>query len=208
MNPQGNRFFVTVDSGTLELNDRQVVQSSRSPTLSMNAAMSSCYPIGFGSLLLPFLLLGQSFAPKLAPTNPVELRSLQGSWVGGTLTQETPGGPFARSAEKITVSIKGNSFHFHRDTNFWFSTTIALPTGTQPQQLHATIRTNAPSQGTNAIGKVVVALVKVEGETLTLATRGDGSDDAPTGFEGDKVTLYEFQKVGSKPVSNPPLEIK
>jgi hypothetical protein len=55
---------------------------------------------------------------------------------------------------------------------------------------------------------VVVALVKVEGETLTLATSGDGSDDAPTGFEDEKVTLYEFQKVASKSAVTPSLEIK
>lgn len=170
--------------------------------------MASSLLLGLCSFLLPSCLLAQSFAPKLAPSHPVELRSLQGSWVGGTLSQETPGGPYSRSAEKLTVTIKGSSFHFHRDTNFWFSTTIALPTGTQPQQLHATIRTNAPSQGTNAIGKVVVALVKVEGETLTLATSGDGSDDAPTGFEDEKVTLYEFQKVASKSAVTPSLEIK
>lgn len=167
--------------------------------------MPSKLNLGLGSLLLPSLLLGQSFAPKLSPTHPVELRSLQGTWVGGTLSQETPDGPVSKSPEKITVSFKGNLFHFHRDTNFWFSTTIALPSGTQPQQLHATIRTNAPSQGTNAIGKVVIALVKVEGETLTLAARGDGSEDPPAGFEGDKVTLYEFRKEPSKPAGKTPL---
>lgn len=170
--------------------------------------MPSVFHLGLGGLLVPSLALAQSFAPKLAPAQSVELRSLQGSWVGGTLSQDVPGGPFTRSTEKITVSIKGSSFHFHRDTNFWFSTTISLPKGTEPQQLHATIRTNAPSQGTNAIGKVVIALVKVEGETLTLATRGDGSEDPPTGFDGDKVTLYEFQKVPSKPAVNTPKEMK
>jgi uncharacterized protein (TIGR03067 family) len=155
-------------------------------------------------LLLPCLLQGQSFAPKLAPAAPVDLQRLQGTWVGGTLVQDGPTGALVKSPEKITISIQGDSFHFHRDTNFWFSTTIELPKGKIPQQLRATIRTNAPSQGTNAIGKVVVSLVKVEGETLTLASKGDGDDNVPTGFEGENVMLYELQKVQEKPARSVP----
>ena len=51
-----------------------------------------------------------------------------------------------KSDGKITITITGNSFHFHRDTNFWFETTITLPAGTDPQQLHATIKDCPPSQ--------------------------------------------------------------
>ena len=109
--------------------------------------------------------------------------------------QETPGGPFVKTAGTITIEITGNSFHFHRDTNFWFETTITLPSGTDPKQLHATIKDNAPSQGSNAIGKVVVAVFKIEDGTLTLAARGDGSEETPMGFEDEKVTRYELRKV-------------
>lgn len=31
------------------------------------------------------------------------------------------------SHQKITITITNNSFHFHRDKNFWFATTITLP---------------------------------------------------------------------------------
>jgi len=127
------------------------------------------------------------------PSTGTALQRLQGSWEGVALGQETPGGPFVKSAGTITIKITGNSFHFHRDTNFWFETTITLPAGTNPQQLRATIEHSAPPEGSN--GKVVVAIFKVEDETLTLAARGDGSEETPISFEDAKVTRYELRKV-------------
>src|SRR5215203_2114153 len=56
-----------------------------------------------------------------------ELQLLQGTWEGAVVGDKSP--------EKITITITGNSFHFHRDTNFWFDTTITLPAGTNPKQL-------------------------------------------------------------------------
>ena len=47
---------------------------------------------------------------------------------------------------KITITITGNSLHFHRDTNFWFETTFTLPAGTDPKQLHATIKGCSPPE--------------------------------------------------------------
>lgn len=167
------------------------------------------------------------------PTN-AELQLLQGTWEGvvvrdkGTSKnpdfQETSerkpneidmeflrtgvfGSPH-KSHEKITITITGNSFHFHRDTNFWFETTITLPAGTDPQQLHATIKGNVPSQGSNAIGKVVVAIFKIEDGTLTLAARGDGAEDTPTSFEDEKVTRYELRKVQPQKKNTQPPKTK
>ena len=88
-----------------------------------------------------------------------ELQLLQGTWEGVDIGDE--------SQQKITIKIVGNSLHFHRDTNFWFETTITLPAGTDPKQLHATIKGCPTSQG-DSIGKVVGAIFKVEDETLTL----------------------------------------
>lgn len=118
----------------------------------------------------------------------VELQPLQGIWEGAVVGDE--------SHKQITVTVTGNSFHFHRDTNFWFQTTITLPAGTNPQQLHATIKDSAPP--TNAVGSVVGAIFKIENETLTLVTRGGGADELPKSFEPteDKgVTRYEFRKI-------------
>ena len=58
------------------------------------------------------------------------------------LGRETPTGPYVKSesASKITITIKGTSLHFYRDTDFWWDTTFTLPAGTDPQQPHATIQ--------------------------------------------------------------------
>jgi uncharacterized protein (TIGR03067 family) len=121
----------------------------------------------------------------------VELQLLQGTWEGVEVSQE--------GAEKITITMTGNSFHFHRDTNFWFETTITLPAGTDPKQLHATIKGCPPSQA-DSIGKVVGAIFKIEDGTLTLATGGTDSspEGTPKSFEAteDKgLTRYELRKV-------------
>jgi uncharacterized protein (TIGR03067 family) len=147
------------------------------------------------SVLMECLLLGLQADGKANPPTAAELQRLQGTWEGFALGQATPGGPFVKSADTITITVTGKSFHFHRDTNFWFETTITLPAGTDPQQLHATIKGTAASQGTNAIGKVVVAIFKIEDGTLTLAARGDGSEETPISFEDEKVTRYELRKV-------------
>ena len=93
---------------------------------------------------------------------------------------------------KITITITGNSLHFHRDTNFWFETTITLPAGKDPKQLHATIKNSSPP--TNSIGQVVRAFFKIENGTLTLATIGDDAEETLKGFEAAG-TRYELRKV-------------
>ena len=81
------------------------------------------------------------------------------------------------------------SVHFpDASQNFWFETTIALPAGTEPQQLHATIK-----RGANSIGQVVVVIFKIEDGTLTLAT-GNGSEEALKVFEAAS-NRYELRKV-------------
>lgn len=110
-----------------------------------------------------------------------------------------------KTHQKITLTIAGSSLHFHRDTNFWFGTTIALPAGTNPQQLHATIK-----EGSSGIGNVVVAIYKIEGGTLILAT-GNGDGEAPKGFEvtGDNgLNRYEFTKVQPQKKGAEPIKTK
>jgi uncharacterized protein (TIGR03067 family) len=140
------------------------------------------------SLLLPCLLFGLQAGCTTHPPPVAELQRLQGTWEGAVVGQESGG--------KITVTITGNSFHFHRDTNFWFETTITLPAGTDPKQLHATIKHSAPPEESN--GKVVVAIFKIEDGTLTLATSGHGAEKMPKSFEATEdevLTRYEFRKV-------------
>ena len=101
-----------------------------------------------------------------------------------------------RSDDRVTITITGNSLHFHRDTNFWFKTTFTLPAGTDPQELHATIKDCPPPR--DSIGKVVVAIFKVEGGKLTLAAMGERTEEMPKSFEAaddEGWTRYELRKV-------------
>lgn len=121
------------------------------------------------------------------PPTSAELQLLQGRWEGVAVGDT--------SHDKITITITGNSFHFHRDTNFWFETTITLPADTDPKQLHATIKGCPPSQASSK-GKVVGAIFKIEDGTLTLSTRG--AEETPKNFEDteDKGLIrYELRKV-------------
>lgn len=125
----------------------------------------------------------------------VDFQPLQGTWEGVMVGQEKDG--------KITIAISGNSLHFHRDTNFWFETTIALPAGKVPKQLHATIKACPRSQA-DSIGKVVRAFFKVEDGALTLATMGDDADETAKAFEAAGAR-YELRKVQpQKKVAEPP----
>jgi uncharacterized protein (TIGR03067 family) len=153
-------------------------------------------------LLLPCLLLGLQACCTTHPPPASTLQQLQGTWEGVVVSD--------KSDDKYTITIIGNSFHFYRDTNFWFETTITLPAGTKPQQLHATIKGCAPGQE-NSVGNVVVAIFKIEDGTLTLAARGDGAEETPKGFEAteDKgLTRYEFRRVPAKEKNTQPPKTK
>jgi uncharacterized protein (TIGR03067 family) len=127
-----------------------------------------------------------------------ELKLLQGTWEGVTV-----GDP---SKKQITITINGNSLHFYRDAKFWFETTITLPAGKNPQQLHATIKDSAAPK--DAIGRLVRAIFKIEDGTLTLATGGDDDEGTPKSFEatdGQAPTRYELRKIQpQKKDSEPP----
>jgi len=124
---------------------------------------------------------------KCAAKQPidVELKSLQGTWEGVMVGQEKDG--------KITITITGNALRFHRDTNFWFDTTMTVPAGKNPRQLHATIKACPPSQA-DSISQMVVAIFKIEDGTLTLAS-GPGDGEAPKNFEATGLNRYELRKV-------------
>ncbi len=132
-------------------------------------------------------------------TVAAELQPLQGTWEGAAVGD--------KSLAKITVTITGHSLHFHRDAKFWFETTITLPPGTDPQQLHATIKDCPPPSG-DSIGKVVVAIFKINDGVLTLAT-GD-PETPPKSFEATEnsgVTFYELRKVQTrKENAQPPID--
>jgi uncharacterized protein (TIGR03067 family) len=130
-----------------------------------------------------------------------DLQLLQGTWEG--VWEGAAAGD--KSQGKITITITGHSFHFHRDTNFWFETTIALPVGTDPKQLHATIK-GCPTSQADSIGKVVGAIFKIEDGTLTLADYAIPGEP-PKSF-ADATSRYVVKKVPSEKKSPEPPKTK
>ena len=133
------------------------------------------------------------------PTD-VKLQLLRGTWEGFMVGAEADG--------KITITISGNSLHFHRDTNFWFETTFTLPTGTEPKQLRATIKDCADKK---SIGEVVPAIYKIADGTLTLVPIGGGDEGTPKSLEEAKdkgLTRYELRKVQPQEKNTQPPKTK
>jgi uncharacterized protein (TIGR03067 family) len=113
-----------------------------------------------------------------------ERQALQGTWEGIMVGHESDG--------KITITITGNTLHFHRDADFWFETAISLPAGKDPKQFHATIKDCPPSQDSSK-GEIVRAFYEIEGGLLTLATIGDDAEETSKSFESAG-TRYELQR--------------
>ena len=142
----------------------------------MKKATNGQFLLGALALSLAALFTAcQSTATRTA----VELKRLQGYWEGDG------------AAGKCSITITGNSLHFHARTDFWYETTFTLPAGADQQQLHATIKDSSPP--TNGIGTVVLAIFKIEDATLTLA-EVDGSDKPPETFDSAS-SRYIVKKV-------------
>jgi uncharacterized protein (TIGR03067 family) len=162
--------------------------------------------ITIGCIIASFIAnAGEQLATKAKcvvnqPT-AAELQLLQGTWEGVLVGDN--------AHQKITITITGNSLHFHRDTNFWFETAITLPAGKDPKQLHATIK-GCPSSQASSIGQVVRAFFKIEDGTLTVATIGDDAEETPKSFEAtkDQGTRYELRKVQPHKKNTEPPKIK
>ena len=88
-----------------------------------------------------------------------ELKRLQGYWVG------------VGSESNTSITITGNSLHFYARTDYWYGTTFTLPSGTDPQQLYATIKEGVDFQTDPkaSTGSVVAAIFKIEDGALTFA---------------------------------------
>lgn len=166
-------------------------------------------PVAYPLAILGLALVGTLIGPRIAnaveepvtlkpvveaATSP-ELQPLQGVWDGVFVGDS--------KSPRITITITGDSLHFHRDTNFWFETTFTLPPGKNPKQLHATIQKCPPSQA-DSLGQVVRAFFKIEEGTLTLATLGD--DETAKGFETSG-TRYELRKLVPPSKNSPPSSV-
>ncbi len=146
--------------------------------------------LGALALSLVALLTGCQSTPT---RTAAELKGLQGYWGGDG------------AAGKCSITITGNSLHFYARTDFWYETTFTLPAGTDPQQLHATIKDCSPPT-TNAIGKVVFAIFKIEDGTLTLAE--DDMSDKPPKIFSSASSLYVLKKVQPQKKNTEPPKTK
>ena len=139
----------------------------------MEKSLKAALAITTLSILLPGAFIR---AQDVSTTIAAQTQRLQGSWEGVQVGQEAAG--------KCTITISGNSLHFQGlNTNEWYKTTFTLPEGTDPQQLHATIR---GSRSPDSIGKVVQAIFKIEDETLTIAGLPASDEEPPKTNDGDK----------------------
>jgi len=143
------------------------------------------------SILMPPALLCTQAAGPLSPSTAAELHRLQGSWEGVLAGHEAEG--------KVSITITGNSLHFQGlNPSEWYDTTFTLPEGTDPRQLHATIK-DCPEP--DNIGKVVLAIFKIEDGTLTLAGIQASAVQPPKsfgqgqGFEHNSMFRYDLKKV-------------
>lgn len=102
------------------------------------------------------------------------------------------------AGKKISITISGNSLRYQgQSTDDWWETTFTLPVGTNPQQLHATIK-DCGEEPCDQIGKAVFAIVKIEDGTLTLVGIQSVAKEPPKTFGGDhdnSVFRYDLKKV-------------
>ncbi len=131
--------------------------------------------------------------PPAANAKCAALPLLQGTWKGILVGDKLQ--------KKVTVTVTGDSLRFYRDTHFWFETTVILPAGPDPKQLHATIKDRPSSQPVD-VGRVVRAFFKIEDGTLTMATIGDDPEETPKSFE-TAGTRYELRKVLDQGLTRP-----
>lgn len=137
-------------------------------------------------LRMPCVLLCLLAGCKTDQPSAAALQRLQGYWDGELL-----GG-----AVKCSITVTGDSLYFYSRPDFWYQTTFTLPAATDPQQLRATITDTAPS-ATNGIGKVIIAILKIEDGTLTLAVNQDSDGPPPKAFPSETnsvIARYDLKR--------------
>lgn len=140
------------------------------------------------------MALGADAVSKPANRTVSTLEDLQGTWVGVTAADT--------NGSEVTITIRGKSFRFYRDADFWFETTIALPEGPVPQQLLATITRSAPSQDSSN-GKMVPAIFRIEDGTMTIGAFVDVEDPPKDFKEINRDSLYTLRLVPSQDIVAP-----
>jgi uncharacterized protein (TIGR03067 family) len=150
----------------------------------MKMIIKTALTIAALSTFMPCALIRAQDASGITQPAAAQTQPLQGSWEGVQVGQE--------SAGKYTITFTDNSLHFQGPkVDDKYKATFTLPSGTAPQQLHATI---TDSSDPDDIGRVVSAIFKIEDGTLTLVRYGG---KPPIFFEGHQDYRYDLKKVSS-----------
>ena len=114
----------------------------------------------------------------------VELKKLQGTWVGTETGHENDG--------DVTLAIDGYKIAFKgwRQTE-WYKGTIEISEEDGRSKLFGTIK-ECPIR--EFIGKTSNGIYKLEGDTLTIVARAPGDPGEPKDFDDKKSRSFVLQK--------------
>lgn len=144
------------------------------------------------------LLLLLTACASLPTHSHLDFEQLQGRWEG-----KGPGG-------SSSVTITGDTLHFHAREDFWYETQFTLPPVDGPKQLHATILKDGSGR-TKDIGTLVVTIYKFESldgtpepsgiDELTLAVVEDFKEPPSEPVVGDwewVADIFELKRVSTE----------
>jgi uncharacterized protein (TIGR03067 family) len=109
--------------------------------------------------------------------------TLQGTWSGRQIRIEHP----------CSLIISGTNYEFRdeADTNAWNKGTFTLREDTNPRQYIAVIsECNFPK----FVGKTVMAIYQLEGDTLTMTWNAPGNPAAPSAFDARGAACMELKR--------------
>ena len=111
--------------------------------------------------------------------------TLQGTWNGRQLNNT--------SDHQCSLIISGNNYEFQdeADSNSWNKGTFTLREDTNPRQYIAVVSECHVPQFE---GKTVMAIYRLENDTLTMASSAPGKSEAPAAFDARGVAQMEFKR--------------
>jgi uncharacterized protein (TIGR03067 family) len=114
--------------------------------------------------------------------------TLQGTWNGPQIhaNPKVPEHP-------CSLVISGGNYEFEDelDTNAWNKGTFTLREDTNPRQFIAVIgECHVPP----LVGKTVMAIYRLEGDTLTMTWSAPGKTEAPAAFDARGAARMEFKR--------------
>jgi uncharacterized protein (TIGR03067 family) len=111
--------------------------------------------------------------------------ALQGTWKGRSVTDNPE--------HQVTFVISGTHFEFRdeTETNNWYKGTFTLKQDAAPRQFIATITECPFSQ---YVGKISMAIYKIEKGTLTITAHEPGKEGVPEDFDAENAACIEVKK--------------